>query len=82
MTTDYTSMWKSLGLDLEAHDALLSVLGQGYQDVFLSQKNRPDGAGVGSGVGRVDGTRSIRQDDLLAASVLAGGAKVPFARNW
>lgn len=43
MTTDYTSMWKSLGLDLEAHDALLSVLGQGYQDVFLSQKNRPDG---------------------------------------
>ena len=36
-------MWKSLGLDLKAHDALLFVLGQGYQEVFLSQQNRPKG---------------------------------------
>ncbi len=43
MTTDYRPMWKSLGLDLEAHDALLGVLGQGYQDVFLTQANRPEG---------------------------------------
>ncbi len=38
-------MWESLGMDLGAHDALLSVLGQGYQDIYLSQKNRPEGMG-------------------------------------
>ncbi|HVN96610.1 MAG TPA: double-cubane-cluster-containing anaerobic reductase [Syntrophorhabdaceae bacterium] len=41
--SDYTQMWSSLGLDLKAHDALLSVLGSAYQDVFLSQKKRPEG---------------------------------------
>lgn len=43
MITDYTSMWENLGLDLKAHDALLSVLNQGYREVFLSQQNRPKG---------------------------------------
>jgi len=43
MSDDYRPMWQQLGLDLEAHDALLEVLGQGYQEVFLSQKNRPEG---------------------------------------
>ena len=42
-TTDYTAMWESLGLDLEAHDELLQVLGAAYADVFLSQENRPQG---------------------------------------
>ncbi len=32
-----------IGLDLKGHDALLSVLGGAYQDIFLSQKNRPEG---------------------------------------
>lgn len=41
--TDYQTMWKKLGLNLEKHEALLSVLGQAYADVFLSQKNRPEG---------------------------------------
>jgi benzoyl-CoA reductase/2-hydroxyglutaryl-CoA dehydratase subunit BcrC/BadD/HgdB len=36
-------MWSDLGLDLKGHDALLSVLGGAYQDIFLSQKNRPEG---------------------------------------
>ena len=45
MSEEYRSMWLGLGLDLTAHDALLNVLGQGYQDVFLSQKNRPEGMG-------------------------------------
>lgn len=43
MSQDYTDMWKGLGLDLEAHDALLGVLGQGYGDIYLSQQNRPEG---------------------------------------
>jgi benzoyl-CoA reductase/2-hydroxyglutaryl-CoA dehydratase subunit BcrC/BadD/HgdB len=45
MSEDYRSMWKSLGLDLQAHDTLLEVLGQGYQDIYLGQKNRPEGMG-------------------------------------
>jgi benzoyl-CoA reductase/2-hydroxyglutaryl-CoA dehydratase subunit BcrC/BadD/HgdB len=36
-------MWEGLGLDLAAHDQLLEVLGQGYQQVFLNQQNRPQG---------------------------------------
>ncbi|MBP8625395.1 MAG: hypothetical protein KBI10_01705 [Syntrophorhabdales bacterium] len=41
--SDYTQMWLELGLDLPSHDALLSVLRGAYQDIFLSQKDRPDG---------------------------------------
>lgn len=36
-------MWKDLELDLNAHDVLLGVLGNAYRDIFLSQKNRPEG---------------------------------------
>ncbi len=43
MSSAYERMWKELGLDLAAHDALLQVLGKGYQDIFLSQKDRPAG---------------------------------------
>ncbi len=42
MSEDYRPMWSDLGLDLDAHDALLGVLGEGYQQVFLSQKDRPE----------------------------------------
>ncbi len=45
MSENYRSMWQNLGLDLVAHDALLGILGKAYQDIFLSQKNRPDGMG-------------------------------------
>lgn len=45
MSEDYRSMWTDLGLDLEAHDVLLNVLGQAYQDIYLNQKNRPEGMG-------------------------------------
>ncbi|MHB8091399.1 MAG: double-cubane-cluster-containing anaerobic reductase [Syntrophales bacterium] len=41
--SDYTKMWSELGLDLKGHDALLSVLGEAYANIFLSQKNRPEG---------------------------------------
>ncbi|NMB73843.1 MAG: 2-hydroxyacyl-CoA dehydratase [Myxococcales bacterium] len=43
MATDYRPMWKELGLDLEAHDALLGVLGPLYQQTFMSQPDRPEG---------------------------------------
>jgi benzoyl-CoA reductase/2-hydroxyglutaryl-CoA dehydratase subunit BcrC/BadD/HgdB len=45
MSEEYRSMWADLGLDPEAHDALLGVLGQAYQDVYLAQKDRPEGMG-------------------------------------
>jgi len=43
MSDNYNQMWADLGLNLEAHEQLLGVLGQAYQDIFLSQKNRPEG---------------------------------------
>lgn len=42
-TKDYTSMWKSLGMNIEAHAGLLQALGQGYGEVFLTQQHRPKG---------------------------------------
>lgn len=38
---DYHPMWKDLGMDVEAHDGLLAAVGGMYQDVFLTQENRP-----------------------------------------
>jgi benzoyl-CoA reductase/2-hydroxyglutaryl-CoA dehydratase subunit BcrC/BadD/HgdB len=40
---DYTPMWKELGLNLEAHEGLLEVLGTFYNDIYLSQPDRPKG---------------------------------------
>jgi hypothetical protein len=45
MSEDYRGMWKDMGVDLAGHDALLGVLGGAYRDIFLSQKNRPEGMG-------------------------------------
>ncbi len=42
MTQNYRSMWADLGLDLEAHDRLLAVLGQAYADIYQSQPDRPE----------------------------------------
>lgn len=38
---DYVQMWKDLGMDLESHDVLCSVLPTAVGDVFMSQENRP-----------------------------------------
>ena len=43
MSEKYTEMWRSLGLNLEAHQGLLSVLTDAYQGIYLSQQNRPEG---------------------------------------
>jgi benzoyl-CoA reductase/2-hydroxyglutaryl-CoA dehydratase subunit BcrC/BadD/HgdB len=40
---DYTEMWRNLGLNLENHAGLLSVLTEGYKNIYLSQKSRPKG---------------------------------------
>jgi benzoyl-CoA reductase/2-hydroxyglutaryl-CoA dehydratase subunit BcrC/BadD/HgdB len=41
--TSYRKMWEDLGIDLEAHDALLEVLPPLYEENILSQENRPGG---------------------------------------
>lgn len=40
---DYRELWSNLGMDLEKHDVLCSVLPELYGGVYLSQKNRPEG---------------------------------------
>ena len=45
MTTDNRQMWKELGIDLEQHDVLLNALLPVYQEIYLSQQNRPDSMG-------------------------------------
>ena len=42
-TTDYRPMWQNLGLDLEAHDALLGAIPVLYSQAYLSQTDRPEG---------------------------------------
>jgi benzoyl-CoA reductase/2-hydroxyglutaryl-CoA dehydratase subunit BcrC/BadD/HgdB len=43
MAEDYTGMWTELGLDLNAHDDLLGVLGPLYEKTFMRQQARPEG---------------------------------------
>ncbi|MDR1978415.1 MAG: 2-hydroxyacyl-CoA dehydratase family protein [Synergistaceae bacterium] len=42
---DYRAMWTDLGMDLETHDLLCEVLPVAFGDVYLSQRNRPEGMG-------------------------------------
>ena len=42
MSDENKRMWSELGLDLQAHDQLLSVLSNAYQDIYLSQQHRPE----------------------------------------
>ncbi len=72
MSEDYRSMWESLGLDLVAHDALLEVLGKGYQDIYLAQKDRPEGMGYFDFV--VSEVHGLRIKELLDEK--AAGRKV------
>lgn len=45
MSNDNIKMWTDLNIDLKSHDMLLSALGPIFQNVYLSQKNRPAGMG-------------------------------------
>ncbi|PIW17142.1 MAG: 3-hydroxyacyl-ACP dehydratase [Armatimonadetes bacterium CG17_big_fil_post_rev_8_21_14_2_50_66_6] len=72
MSKDYIQMWESLGLNLEAHDGLLEVLGKQYREVFLKQQNRPEGMGYFDFVMRE--VHGLRVKELLDAQ--AHGRKV------
>jgi benzoyl-CoA reductase/2-hydroxyglutaryl-CoA dehydratase subunit BcrC/BadD/HgdB len=45
LANDNVPMWTELGIDLKSHDMLLNALGPIFQEVYLSQKNRPAGMG-------------------------------------
>ncbi|MBM3475687.1 MAG: 2-hydroxyacyl-CoA dehydratase [Armatimonadetes bacterium] len=72
MSADYTAMWQELGLDLEAHDGLLTVLGAAYRDIYLSQQNRPEAMAYFDFC--VSGIHGLRIKELMEAQ--AEGRKV------
>ncbi len=77
--TDYRPMWANLGLDLEKHDALLGALGQVYTDIYLAQKNRPDGMGYFDFVmSEVHGLRIKELVDARAAGNIIVGSFCVF----
>jgi benzoyl-CoA reductase/2-hydroxyglutaryl-CoA dehydratase subunit BcrC/BadD/HgdB len=79
IATDYRPMWAELGLDLEKHDALLGVLGQVYADIYLAQKNRPDGMGYFDFVmSEVHGLRIKELVDAKAAGKIVVGSFCVF----
>ncbi|MBC7265564.1 MAG: 2-hydroxyacyl-CoA dehydratase [Coriobacteriia bacterium] len=64
---DYHPMWEKLGLDLEAHDALLGAVGPMYADAYLSQTNRPEGMSYFDFViSEIHGLRIKELDDFRA----------------
>lgn len=68
----HKAMWERLDLDLEAHDALLGVLGKFYGDIFLSQEGRLAGAEYLDFV--LSEVHGLRIKEILDAK--AAGAKV------
>jgi len=74
MTNDNKQMWTDLGIDLERHDVLLNALGARYQDIYLSQENRPEGMGFFDFVvGDIHGirVRELRQHAMNGGKVVA-----------
>jgi benzoyl-CoA reductase/2-hydroxyglutaryl-CoA dehydratase subunit BcrC/BadD/HgdB len=65
---DYHPMWAELGLDLEAHDALLGAVGPMYANAYMTQKDRPEGMGYFDFVmSEVHGLRIKELDDFRKA---------------
>jgi len=74
MTTDNRQMWAELGIDLKKHDMLMNALPPIYKEIYLSQKNRPQGMGFFDFVvGDIHGIRvqELRQDAKNGTIVVA-----------
>ncbi len=73
MTTDNRQMWSDLGIDLEKHDILLNALGPIFQDIYLSQKNRPNMSFFDFVVGDIHGirVRELREHAKNGGKVVA-----------
>ena len=62
---DRREMWKALGMDVDTHDGLCAALPVAFGDVYLSQKNRPEGMAFWDFV--VSDIHGIRPAELLEA---------------
>ncbi|MCL5265576.1 MAG: 2-hydroxyacyl-CoA dehydratase family protein [Chloroflexi bacterium] len=74
MAIDNRQMWEDLGIDLDEHDKLLNALPPIFQEIFLSQQNRPQGMGFFDFVvGDIHGIRvqELRQHALDGGKVVA-----------
>lgn len=69
---DYTKMWEGLGLNLDKHAGLLGVLAKAYQDIYLSQKNRPEAMDYFDFV--MSEVHGLRIEEIISAK--EGGRKV------
>lgn len=70
--SDYRVMWEQMGLDLDAHDGLMNVLGGAYGSIYMDQKNRPQAMGYFDTV--MSSIHGFRVQELLEAK--AQGRKV------
>ena len=64
MESPERTLWQSLGLDLERHDAFLGPLPKIYEELFLAQPNRPKGMAYFDTV--MSGVHSLRVEELVA----------------
>jgi benzoyl-CoA reductase/2-hydroxyglutaryl-CoA dehydratase subunit BcrC/BadD/HgdB len=74
VTTDNIQMWRELDIDLPAHETLLNALGPIYQEISLSQKDRPEGMGFFDFVvGDIHGirVRELREHGAKGGKVVA-----------
>ncbi len=74
MTTENTKMWADLGIDLEKHERLLGSLGPAFKEIYLSQKDRPQGMGFYDFVvGDIHGirVRELRRHAIDGGKVVA-----------
>lgn len=65
MAKDYRAMWEKLGINLQAHDGLLSVLSDAYKGMYLAQSNRPKGMGYFDFV--ISEVHGLRIEEIVAA---------------
>ena len=69
-----TQLWTELGIDIERHGTLLNALGPMFNEIYLSQKNRPKGMGFYDFVvGDIHGIRvhELRQHAIDGGKVVA-----------
>ena len=62
---DRREMWTELGMDVDTHDGLCAALPVAFSDVYLSQKNRPEGMAFWDFV--VSDIHGIRPAELIEA---------------
>ncbi len=70
MANDNVRMWQELGIDLKTHDMLMNALPPMFQEIYLSQKNRPAGMGFYDFV--VGDIHGIRVKELVEHSKKGG----------